>query len=724
MPLHKSPNKTTEKSKHKKRLLWLKIGIGVFLFLLALGAGAFYELAQLAKNLPDPQQAIDWQMTQSTKIYDRTGQVLLYEMNNNGRRTVISFDQIPDYVKQATLAIEDKDFYNHSALDWKSIGRAIITDISTGQLSQGASTITQQLARNAFLTTEKTFTRKIKEAILSYWIEKYYSKDKIFELYLNEIPYGSGNYGIEAASQAYFGKSAKDLTLVEAATLAAIPQSPTYYSPWNNHIPDLMQRKNNILDQMYQLGYIDKEERDRNVKITPTFLQKNLGSIKAPHFVMMIRDYLLNKYGEDAVNRGGLKVITTLDWNLQQIAEKAVTEGAKRNAELYKGNNAALVAQDPKTGQILALVGSADYFDTANEGNFNVATQGLRQPGSSIKPFIYITAFKQGYSPDSVIMNLPTEFSSKPDCPITGINYSVDNPDCYHPQNFDHQFPGPVTLRNALAQSMNIPAVKLLYLVGINNALQTASDFGITTLNDPSRYGLSLVLGGGEVKLVDMVEGYSVFSQEGVRHDQTSILEVDDYNGNVLEKYLDKATQVIEPQYARMINDVLSDQAARKPLYSGSFGLTVFQDRDVALKTGTTDAYKDAWTIGYTPYLVAGVWAGNNHEESMQQNAGSILAAVPIWNAFMVDALKEFPNESFNKPDPVVETKPMLNGQFFVNGQVHDILYYVDKNNPTDAAPQNPANDPQYNNWEIPTQIWAQQNSLILPYLQQSLSSQ
>lgn len=710
----------TSSHKGKKVFKYLKISVIVILILAALGAATFYESAQLAKNLPDPQQLSGWQMTQSTKIYDRTGQTLLYEINNSGKRTVISFAQIPDYVKKATLAIEDHEFYTHSALDWKSILRAIITNISTGELSQGASTITQQLARNAFLSFEKTFTRKLKEAILSYWIEKYYSKDKIFELYLNQISYGAGSYGIESASQTYFGKSAENLTLLESATLAAIPKSPSYYSPWGTHVNELMQRKNNILDQMFQLGFIDQEEKDRNQKLTPNFTEKNLGSIKAPHFVMMVKDYLLEKYGDELVNKSGLKVITTLDWDLQQIAEKVVKEGAEKNKELYKGTNAALVSQDPKTGQILALVGSADYFDTANEGNFNVAAQGLRQPGSSIKPFIYITAFKEGYSPDVVVFDLPTEFSTNQICPITNINYSDDNDDCYHPQNFDHQFRGPINLRNALAQSINIPAVKMLYLVGINNVIQTAQNFGLTTLTDPSRYGLSLVLGGGEIKLVDMVEGYSVFSQDGIKHDQNIILEVSDYNGNSFEKYLDRATQVIEPQYAKLVNDVLSDSEARKPLYSGSFNLTVFDDRDVALKTGTTNDYKDAWTFGYTPYLVTGVWAGNNHQESMQKNAGSILAALPIWNAFMSQALNRFPNESFNKPDPIVETKPMFNGQFLTNGQIHDILFYVDKNNPLGPVPQSPANDSQFNNWELPTQIWAQQN---LPYLLQILSN-
>ena len=705
-------------AKNKKISFWAKLGVSTFLFLIGLGVFAFYNLANLAKNLPDPQQSISWQMSQSTKIYDRTGQVLLYEMNNQGKRTVVSLSQIPDYAKTATIAVEDKDFYTHSALDWRGIARSMIKNLIRGGFAQGGSTITQQLARNAFLTPEKTISRKLKEIILSYWIEKYYSKDKILELYLNQISYGAGSYGIEAASQVYFGKSAKDLTLLEAAILASMPQSPSYYSPWGPHLDELLKRKDYALEQMRNLGFIDAEERDRNTKEKPQFVEKNIGNIKAPHFVMMVKDYLINKYGEDLVNKGGLKAITTLDLNLQKIAEMAVVNGAKRNSELYKGNNAALVAQDPKTGQILALVGSADYFDTANEGNFNVAVQGLRQPGSAIKPLIYVTAFKKGYSPDTVVFDAPTEFSTNSQkCPLINIDYSKDmEKECYHPQNFDQQFRGPVNLRSALAQSINIPAVKMLYLAGLNDVLQTAQDFGITTLIDPSRYGLSLTLGGGEIKLIELVGAYSVFSQEGVKHQQNFILEVSDYNNNVLEKYLDRATQVIEPQYTRLINDILSDAEARKPLYQTSLNLTVFDGRDVAMKTGTTNGHKDAWTIGYSPYLIAGVWAGNNHQESMQKNAGSILAALPIWNEFMSQALNNFSNESFNKPEPVSEIKPMLNGQYLIDNQVHDILYFVDKNDPLGAAPQNPQNDPQFNNWDFPVQVWVKQN---LPFINQ-----
>lgn len=700
-----------KKIKNKK---WLKISIAALAVLFGLTIFALSELAQIARELPDPKQLLgDHQIKQSSKIYDRAGKTLLYEIFNEEKRTIIQFEEMPDYIKKAAIAVEDKNFYSHQAFDWRAILRALKTNILEGRVSQGGSTITQQLAKNAFLTPERTIKRKLKELILSYWIEKNYSKDEILALYLNTIPYGSNTYGIEAASQTYFNKPAKELSLAEAALIASLPKAPTYYSPWGFHIDELMQRKNYVLKQMLDLGFIDNEEFERAKDFKFAFADQNLGSIKAPHFVMMVRDYLINKYGEDFIKKGGLRITTTLDYDLQQIAERAVSEGAKRNADLYKGKNAALVAQNPKNGEILALVGSANYFNKENEGNFNVAVQGLRQPGSAFKPFAYVTAFKKGLSPNTVIFDLPTEFSANnPQCPpIVDFNNNQDK--CYHPENYDKTFRGPVNLRNALAQSLNVPAVKILYIAGIDSTIQTAKDFGISTLTDSSRYGLSLVLGGGEVKLIDMVGAYSVFSQDGVKHNQKIISKIENSQGELIESSSDYASQAIDPQYAQMINDVLSDNDARKPLYSSSFDLTVFSDRQVALKTGTTNDYKDAWTIGYTPYLAVGVWAGNNHQESMQKNAGSILAALPIWNAFMKEVLDKFPNETFTKMNEYSEEdlknlKPMLNGNYFgENGIIHNILFYIDKNNILDGnTPQNPGQDPQYINWEIPVQFW------------------
>ncbi|MEK7553168.1 MAG: transglycosylase domain-containing protein [Patescibacteria group bacterium] len=705
-----------KKLKSKNKKFFLKTSAVLLLIILGAGFWTITKISEIARGLPDPKQFSSRQVSQSSKIYDRTGEVLLYEIYNEEKRTVIPFEEIPEYAKQASISIEDKNFYNHGGFSVTSIIKGAIIEPLTGQRdrARGGSTITQQLAKNAFLTSERTIERKIKELILSYWIEQRYSKDEILGLYFNQIPYGSNAYGIESASQIYFNKSAKELNLAEAALLASLPKAPTYYSPWGIHKEELLQRKDYVLKQMLDLGFIDDEEFERARTFNFKFSEPTLGSIKAPHFIIMVKDYLANKYGEDFLEKGGLKIITTLDYETQKIAERVVLEGANRNEELYRGKNAALVAQDPKTGEIIALVGSRDYFDSKNEGNFNVAVQGLRQPGSVFKPFAYLTAFGKGYLPETVVFDAPTEFvPNNPKCPAI-VNFSNEDKDCYHPQNFDHYFRGPINLRNALAQSINVPAVKILYLAGLENTIKTAKDAGITTLRDPNFYGLSLVLGGGEVKLIDLVNAYSVFSQDGIRHNQKIVLKIEDVKRNVIESSSDQAVQVFEPQYVQMLNDILSDEDARRPLYSGSFGLTIFEDRQVAMKTGTTNDYRDAWTMGYAPYLAVGVWAGNNHQEPMEKNAGSILAALPIWNAFMKEALLKYPVETFNKPPEtnLLEiSKPMINGQYYINGIINDILYYVDKNDPLGPIPQNPNNDPQFINWEISTQAWWQGSS-------------
>jgi len=704
------------KPQNKKSLKIIAWTAVIVLSLLAIGS---IYLFFLIKTLPALGQMSDHQLAQSTQIYDKTGTVLLYEIHAEENRTIIPFSEIPDSSKQATISIEDRDFYNHSAFDIKSIFRAILNDIFNRSQIQGASTITQQLAKNAFLSPERTIQRKIKELALAIQLERHYTKDEILEFYLNQIPYGSNIYGIEAAAEAYFGKSAKDLNLAESATLAALIQAPSYYSPWGSHVDELQKRKAVVLDQMQKSGFITEDQKNHALGVKLVFSPPSAKGILAPHFVMAVKNYLINRYGEDMVEKGGLKVITTLDYNLQQSAEKAVADGAARNQKLYQGGNAALVAQDAKTGQILALVGSKDYFNTADEGNFDVATQGLRQPGSALKPFAYMDLFKKGYTPDTIVFDVPTEFTSNnPACPAI-VDFNNDNPVCYHPQNYDHAFPGPVELQDALAQSRNVPSIKVLYLDGINNFLKTASDFGITTLDQPQRYGLSLVLGGGEVKLVELTEAYSVLSQEGTKHKQTMILSVQDSKGQTLEQYQDQSEQVIDPLYPQMINNILSDKDLRSPLFSASLNLTVFPDQEVALKTGTTNDYHDAWAMGYTPSLVVGVWAGNNNNKPMQQQGGSILAAVPIWHAFMADALQNASTtETFTRPDSVSAEKPILRGEpvikYTVNGieypQIHDILYYVNKDNPQGPIPQNPQDDPQFQNWEEALMNWAQQN--------------
>ncbi|MDP2705594.1 MAG: PBP1A family penicillin-binding protein, partial [bacterium] len=622
---------------------------------------------------------------------------------------VVPMAEIPDSLKQAVLVAEDNNFYNQPAFDWQGIVRAIIANLKSGQLNQGGSTITQQLAKNLFLSPEKTFTRKIKELVLAIELESQYSKEEIFELYLNQIPFGSNAYGAEAASQTYFNKPVKELSIAESAILAALIKAPSYYSPWGSHQKELLERQQYVLNRMKEFDYITDEElvkTEQETKKIDYAPPTSGGTIKAPHFVFMVKDYLVSKYGEAAVEKGGLRVVSTLNWELQEIAEKTVKNGVERNTELYNGSNGALVAQDADSGQIIALVGSKDYFDSTNDGNFNVAAQGLRQPGSALKPFAYMTGFQEGYSPKTVLFDVETEFDSSGNA-------------SYKPQNFDGLFRGPITLEQALAQSINVPAVKILYLVGIDNVLENLHNFGISTLRERSRYGLSLVLGGGEVKLVDLVEAYSVFSQDGVKNEQKIILEIKDNEGKILEKFEKEGKEVIEKQPIRLTNQILSDERLRSSLFQQSLNLTIFPGYEIALKTGTTNDYRDAWAIGYTPNLVVGIWAGNNNNEPMTQKGGSILAAIPMWHEFTQEALKKYEPKFFPKPELIAKTnKPMINGEIIyqatindvVKPQIHSILFYVDKKDPLGSFPTNPYQDPQFENWEKGIIKWSSIN--------------
>jgi len=679
-------------------------------------------VATWAANLkiPDLQSFNERKVIESTKIYDRTGKILLWDIHQNIQRTVVAFDQISRHIKNATVAIEDSSFYQHKGVDLRAIMRALFVDFITGSAKQGGSTITQQLVKNTFFTREKSLERKIKELILAIKMEKVLSKEEILNLYLNEIPYGGSSYGIEAASQNFFNKPARELSLAESAYLASLPKAPTYYSPYGEHRNELEERKNLVLSRMAELGFITKEEREEAKKEKVKFVSKGDNSLKAPHFSIFIRSYLEKKYGKDAVEEDGLKVITTLDYEMQQVAEELVAKFAAENKGKFNASNAGLVAIDPKTGQILAMVGSKDYFNTEEEGNFNI-TLALRQPGSSIKPFVYATAFKKGYTPNTVVFDLPTEFNAS--CNPDGTpQIGVKPEDCYMPENYDNRYRGPISLRNALAQSINVPSVKVLYLAGLRDSLQTSRDMGITSLTDPDRYGLTLVLGGGEVTPLELTGAYAVFANNGVRNPVTGILKIEDRNGKNLEKFTSSPQQVIDKNISLLISDILSDNEARAPAF-GERSYLYFPDRPVAVKTGTTNNYRDAWVMGYTPNLAVGVWCGNNDNTPMQKKVAGFIAA-PLWNAFMTEALKNLPQEDFEKPIPLPEPKLILAGDWLgqatstattpqiypVSSGVHSILYWLNKNDPLGPQPANPEEDPQFRLWEWPVAKWAKEN--------------
>jgi len=701
-------------------LVWFILSLGFIL------VGIFTIWVSTLK-LPDFKSFAERKIQNSTKIYDRTGEILLYDIHQNIKRTVIPYEQMGTNILNATVAIEDSDFYNHKGIRITSIIRATIWAKLTGKKVQGGSTITQQLIKNTMLTSEVSISRKIKEWILAIKLEKAMGKEDILALYLNEAPYGGDIYGIEEASKAFFGKEPINLTLAQAAYLAAIPNGPTYYSPYGSHKDKLIERKNLVLGRMLSLNFITEEQYNQAKNEEVEFLAKQPVNIAAPHFVFFVKDYLENKYGEDTVEEGGLKVITTLDYNLQKKAEEIALEKAKENEEKWGGNNTAIVVIDPKTGQILTMVGSRDYFDTTNiDGNFNVATAS-RQPGSSFKPIVYALAFEKGYTDQTTLFDVRTEFNSS--CNPDGLD-TKDT--CYTPDNYDNDFRGPMTLRNALAQSINIVAVKLLYLVGISDTIKMARNLGITTLkNDPNQYGLSLVIGGGEVNLLDMTSVYSVFANDGIRNTYQPILSVEDSSGNKLEEYSSNPQQIISPDSARILSSILSDNEARTPTFGANSVLNI-PGREVAAKTGTTNDNKDAWTIGYTPSIAVGVWVGNNDNQSMKKG-GSALAG-PIWNAVMTEALKNLPIESFEEPLATDNSIPPILRGFWQGGEtikidtasgglateytpeeyqkeisitnVHTILYWLNKNDILNAKKGAGIDDFQYRNWEYGVLSW------------------
>jgi len=641
----------------------------------------------------------------STKIYDKTGKVLLYDLNQNTRRTVVANTEISDYIKKASVAIEDAGFYTHNGIEISSIIRAILVNIASLHLSQGGSTITQQVVKNSLLTSDKFISRKIKEWVLAMNLERIMSKDEILNIYLNESPYGGNIYGVEEASRAFFGKKSKDVTLAEAAVLASLPQAPTYFSPYGNRKNALFNRKNLTLSKMLEHNLITKEQYDTAKAEKITFIAQENISIKAPHFVMYIKEQLEEKYGAENLIQQGYTITTTLDYELQKKAEEIVKKNALSNEKKFNAENAALIAIDPKTGQILTMVGSRDYFDKKIDGNYNVTT-ARRQPGSAFKPFVYAAAFNRGYLPDTTVFDLPTEFSTL--CNPDGTPKTLDA-SCYKPENYDGLYVGPISLRNALAQSRNVPAIKVLYLAGMRDSLRLAKDMGITSLGSTNDYGLTLVLGGGEVSPLEITGAYGVFATEGVKNKPTGILKMMDRSGKIIEEYKQNSTRVLDENVAMMVNDILSDNNARIPAFGANSALYV-PNYDVAVKTGTTNDYRDTWIVGYSPTIAVGAWAGNNNNTPIDKKVAGFVIA-PMWNEFMQGALKVVPQENFRKPVPADTTSypPIIRGE--INTQYpHEILYYIDKDQPLVLRTSNPQIDAQYELWEYPVRIWALTN--------------
>lgn len=717
-----SNNGHFKKSSGAKKPLKTNLAKTIFIGLLILFILSYTGFLWVSHGLPDPNRLIDRQVPESTKIYDRSGQTVLYEIHGEEKRTLISLKDVPDNLKNATIAIEDKDFYRHGGFSVWAIFRTLLTDILFGKRA-GGSTLTQQFIKNSILTNEKTLTRKIKEIILAYRLEKKFSKDEILQMYFNEIPYGSTAYGVEAASQKYFGKSARDLNLAEAAVLAALPQAPSRYSPYGPNRDTLLARQKYIIDLMVKYDYISKNEAEeaKNFKLT---FKPQTDNITAPHFIMYVKEILADKYGEKTVEQGGLRIYTTLDLYKQKIAEEVITEKAAGNEKKYQATNAALVSIDPKNGQILAMVGSRDYFNDSIDGQVNIALQN-RQPGSSFKPIVYTAAFIKGYTPETILYDVVT-------------NFSTDQSKPYEPHNYDLKEYGPVTIRKALAGSLNIPAVKTIYLTGIDNVIGLAQNLGYTTLNDKNRFGLSLVLGGGEVKLLEHTNAFSVFAREGIKHAPAVILKVEDKNGKILEEFKNQEEKVLEANIARLTNSILSDNAARAYIFGANNMLTL-GSRPVAAKTGTTNDYRDAWTIGYTPSIVTGVWVGNNNNKEMKRGADGSVVAAPIWHDYMNKVLGNTPIEYFNPPENKPSGKAILDGTVNPDTMVkidkfsgllaneftppsaivekefkqpHSILYYLDKDDPRGPTPADPKSDPQFILWEKTVLNWARKQGL------------
>lgn len=645
------------------------VGI-LFLFFLSTLLFAWY-----AKDLPRPDKIVRKEGF-STKIFDRNG-LLLYDVFADQQRTPTTLDQVPEYLKQATIAIEDKNFYQHQGFDPKGWLRAIFNIVFRGRL-QGGSTLTQQLVKNVLLTPKRTIGRKIKEFALAIQIEKKYSKDEILQMYLNEAPYGGTAWGVEVAAETYFGKKVDELNLVESAILAGLPQKPSYYSPFGENPKAYINRTKDVLRRMKEDDYISKEEEKEAVdELEKVEFSANTGKFKAAHFVMYVKKILEEKYGERLVEQGGLRIHTTLDWEIQEKAQEIVAKEIEKVEKIHITNGAALV-MDTETGEILAMVGSKDYFDPDYDGQVNVCLS-LRQPGSAIKPINYVTAFKKGYTPATLIVDVVTHFPGG------------DKPD-YVPRNYDNKPHGPVQLRYALGSSLNIPSVKLLALAGVKDMLQTAYDMGLTTLEptreNVNRFGLSVTLGGGEVKLIDLVSAYSAFANGGRKVAPVAVLKVEDNKGKVLEEHKSiKGKRVLSQEESFLINNILSSNEARLITF-GANSLLNISGRRVAVKTGTTDDMRDNWAIGWDPKYIAGVWVGNNDNSPMSRVASGISGASPIWRQIILEVLRKTPIREFPLPSNIVIADvDKISGFAAHDGYLSRKEYFIKGTEPTGKDP-------------------------------------
>ncbi|OGV96409.1 hypothetical protein A2W24_04745 [Microgenomates group bacterium RBG_16_45_19] len=595
--------------------------------------------AWFSRDLPTPDEVVRREGF-ATKIYDRNDQ-LLYEFFQEQQRTPVKIETVPPSLKEATIAIEDKHFYAHQGFDPLGIARSVYIIFTRGEVV-GGSTLTQQLVKNVLLSQEKTLTRKVKELILAVQIESLYNKEEILQMYLNEAPYGGTAWGVGTAAQTYFGKEVQDLNLVESAILAGMPQRPTVYSPFGNYPDAYKGRTIDVLRRMREDGYITAdEEASAAAALNDLSFKGDYTAIKAPHFVFYVKERLEEMYGESLVEKGGLRVKTTLDLPLQEAAQTVVTEEIGKVVNQGIGNGSALVL-NPKGGEILAMVGSKDFFAEDYDGQVNV-TEALRQPGSAIKPVTYAAAFQKGFTPASVIFDTPTEFPSGEVKP-------------YAPVNYDGSFRGPVQLRFALGSSLNMPAVKLLAMVGLKDMMQLGYDMGLTTLEPTTenlkRFGLALTLGGGEVRLIDLATAYSTFANGGLQVEPIAILKVTDREGKTL--YEPKPVQrkrILDEGVTYLVNHILSDNNARLLTFGANSYLKMGDN--VAVKTGTTNDKRDNWTIGWNRNAVVGVWVGNNDNSPMKQVASGVTGASPIWRRIMVEVQKNRKPEAWPIPSNV-----------------------------------------------------------------------